>query len=388
MDQPPAGGRPHAADAGVPAGVAAGTGGHRHHRPPRLLLPLPRHAQRPPLRALGGTVQCGHRADDAGRAVRTVVLRRRRPARAAHPRGGRRALPAHRMAVAAGAAAAGVDGLVSGARLHRARLDRLRRGDAGLHPRPGLAHASGRTRGVGGLDADLRRQLGHLPGPGIPELRAALRAPVQPRLDRLPRHPRRLHARARHRLLRELAARDLRPALVRDREPDGLAGLRAGDLGPDRQRRSAAHRPGVQGPAARIPPLQRARCRHRGGVRRRHHRADGGDRVAAIRPGDRDPGHRSPGRAPRRVPVLELRLPGFIQPELRVRHPAQDRPHRAGQGLGGQRLHRHRPGADPDRHRQPPQRLRLGSDETQSVHPRRAGACGLHRWLAGGAAGA
>ena len=54
------------------------------------------------------------------------------------------------------------------------------------------------------------QHLGHVPRPGAPELRAAVRPPVLARLDRLPRHPGRLHARPRHRLLREHPARDAR----------------------------------------------------------------------------------------------------------------------------------------------------------------------------------
>ena len=72
---------------------------------------------------------------------------------------------------------------------------------------------SPRTRG--GLVRELRRHLGPLHGPGAPQLRAAVRPPVLARLDRLPRHPGRLHARARHRLLREQPPRRSRSAPTR-----------------------------------------------------------------------------------------------------------------------------------------------------------------------------
>src|SRR3546814_3087727 len=62
------------------------------------------------------------------------------------------------MAVAAGAFAADLDGLVPRNRLHRARLGGLQRGDAGLHPRPGLADAPDRTRRMGRMDEHLRPQ--------------------------------------------------------------------------------------------------------------------------------------------------------------------------------------------------------------------------------------
>src|SRR5690606_30426749 len=133
----------------------------------------------------GGTVERGHGTDDDGGAVRARLLRPRRSAGAADPRDRRRALPAGRVAMAAGAAAADLDGLVPGDRLHRARLAGLQRGDAGLHPRLGVADAPDRTGRLGGLDEHLRPWLGTFRGPGVPELRAAVRAPVQRGVDRL-----------------------------------------------------------------------------------------------------------------------------------------------------------------------------------------------------------
>src|SRR3546814_2045746 len=103
------------------------------------------------LRLVGGTVERGHRADDDGRAVHARLLRPGRPARTVDPRDCRRALPTGRMAVAAGAFAADLDGLVPRNRLHRTRLVGLHRGDAGLHPRTGRAAAPDPTRRMGRL---------------------------------------------------------------------------------------------------------------------------------------------------------------------------------------------------------------------------------------------
>src|SRR2546430_7311385 len=47
-------------------------------------------------------------------------------------------------------------------------------------------------------------------------------------------HPGCLHGCARDRLLRELASRDVRAALLRDREPRRVGGLRRPDVGPHR----------------------------------------------------------------------------------------------------------------------------------------------------------
>ena len=57
-------------------------------------------------------------------------------------------------------------------------------------------------------------QVGDVLRPGVHQLRAALHPSVLAHLDRLPRHPRRLHAREGRRLLREFAAGDLRAARV------------------------------------------------------------------------------------------------------------------------------------------------------------------------------
>ena len=83
--------------------------------------------------------------------------------------------------------------LAAGDRVHPAPLRRLRRGTAALHARPGLADASAAA-------GELRRLLRDLPveedlRPRVALLRAALHPPALAPVDRLSRHPRRLHAR-------------------------------------------------------------------------------------------------------------------------------------------------------------------------------------------------
>ena len=86
------------------------------------------------------------------------------------------------------------------------------------------------ARRLVGLDG--RLPLGRVPGAGAPRLRAALRPPVHPRLDRLPRHPDAYMREQRDRLLRELAPRRPRPARLRRwRNPGRLARLRAAPAG-------------------------------------------------------------------------------------------------------------------------------------------------------------
>ena len=69
--------------------------------------------------------------------------------------------------------------------------------------------------GVGGVAGDVQGLLGQVQRPGVPVVRPDVRSPVLARLDRLPRHPGRVHAREGHRLLREQPARRLRAARVR-----------------------------------------------------------------------------------------------------------------------------------------------------------------------------
>jgi hypothetical protein len=102
----------------------------------------------------------------------------------------------------------------------------------------GLADASGRRRGLRGLDLHLRQELGQLRRAGAPDLPAAVRAPVLAGLAGPARRARRVHAQARPGLFREQPARDAGAARLRDREPARLEGLRRRRLGPDRLRRA------------------------------------------------------------------------------------------------------------------------------------------------------
>ena len=87
---------------------------------------------------------------------------------------------------------------------------------------------------------ELRRLLRHLSvegnlRPRAALLRAAVHPPALAPLDRFPRHSRRVHARARQRLLREQPPGDLRAAGVRDPEPARVRGLRRALLGHSRR---------------------------------------------------------------------------------------------------------------------------------------------------------
>ena len=72
---------------------------------------------------------------------------------------------------------------------------------------------------------------------------------------------RRVHARARHRLLRELAPRDVCAARLRDRQSDGLGRIRREGLGPHRVRRARARTAPLPATHAPLPRLLRA-ARH------------------------------------------------------------------------------------------------------------------------------
>ena len=120
---------------------------------------------------------------------------------------------------------------------------------------------------------------------GVPGLRAAVRAPVLARVDRLPRHPGRVHAQARHRLLREHPPRDLRAARLRDRESAALQGLRRQHLGHHGERRPGRLRRSRARPASGVYRAYTARGI--GGAaapRRLHARADGRRRSIPFAP--------------------------------------------------------------------------------------------------------
>ncbi len=294
------GDRAHAGDAALSRRRTAGFARRRHERLSRILLSLPRSQHRRALRGLGRALVGRHRAAARRRAVRAVVLRPEDAGGNRDPPPRRHDLPPRRMAVDAGARAADLDGLDAEAGLHPIRLAGLQRRHADLRARARLADAGDRHGRMDRLDEELRARVGHVPAAGIPRLRAVVRSSVFARLDRFPRHPGRVHARARLRLFREQPPRDLRAARLRDRQPDGLEALRRKRLGPDRERRAGRHLAGLCRQDTRVPPLLRARRGPRRRVRRRHDRADRRGRVAAVRAGDRDPGDRGNARPARR----------------------------------------------------------------------------------------
>ena len=209
---------------------------------------------------------------------------------------------------------------------------------------------------------------GTLPRPGAPELRAAVRPPVLARLDRLPRHPGRVHARARHRLLREQPARGLRAARLRDRQP-AAAG------------RATAPTSGASPPATGRPTSS---CDVNAGEPRafRSYAARGAGRIgtcsttARSRRPRRSASHRRSRRrssipaiardaralrrstSTRKYGFLDAFNPSFTFTDVH----AAARPRRPGLRLGRQRLPRHRPGPDRGDDRELPQRARLARD--------------------------
>ncbi len=193
----------------------AGTGAGRR-RVQGLLLPLPRHRDRPPrleVRALHARLGVPVR----GRAHLRHLLRRRHGGRGRGPPPGRRALPPGRLGLGVQRRPDAHPRLEARDRLPAVPLRGLRRGALALPSRPRLADPPAAA-------GELRRLLRHLPvegdlRPRVALLRAAVHPPALAPVDRLPRHPRRVHARARQRLLREQPAGDLRAAGVRDPEP-------------------------------------------------------------------------------------------------------------------------------------------------------------------------
>ncbi len=99
----------------------------RRHRRSRLFLPLPRHANRPPLRTenVGRTFHHRHDAAARRRAVRRVVLRQEHEGRKRNPPARRRDLSTRRLGVGDAAPTPRRDGLDAGSQLHPRRLARL-----------------------------------------------------------------------------------------------------------------------------------------------------------------------------------------------------------------------------------------------------------------------
>ena len=150
------------------------------------------------------------------------------------------------------------------------------------------------------------------------------------------------------RLLRELAARDALAARVRDREPGGWRGLRAGRLGPHGLRRPVGRDARRRRAQAAVLHATRRAALARRRARRRHDRPDGGGGLAAVRAGDRHAGAARDDGA--RWGDALLGAYGFlrrVQPDVHVSPcPLHARARRAGDGLVRRRHARHRPGAD------------------------------------------
>ena len=217
-----------------------------------------------------------------------------------------------------------------------------------LPARPRLADVPAAAR-------ELRRLLLDLPVEGDlrprgPLLRAAVHAPALAPLDRLPRHPGRVHAGARQRLLREQPPGDVRPPGVRAAQPARVRRLRRALLGHHGDRRPRLGDAAGERHRAAVLRLPRARSALRS--RRRNAGAVGGGRLAPVRAGDRDPDHsRHDAARPRRDHAI--RLQAVVQPDVRG----------AGQpdGLVGHPLSlRHRPGSGDPHDRELPHRFDLG----------------------------
>ena len=213
-----------------------GPGARRPHGIQGFLLPLPRHEDGPALGAGGGAVHHRHHPPAGRRALLSVLLRPSRRRRASHPRSGRPHLLPGGLELGGAAAADRQHGMASRGGALRRRVAHLRRVDDPVHPRPRLPHPPAGRPCVAGIHG--KPQPSRVPGADARELRAALRPPVLPRLDRLSRPPRRLDGGQGPRLLRELASGDPRPTRLRHREPRWLEGLWAQRLGAHRLRRA------------------------------------------------------------------------------------------------------------------------------------------------------
>ena len=173
--------------------------------------------------------------------------------------------------------------MAAGERIYPAPLARLRRRFAAIHPRARFADISVAARELSRLlrnlsvEEDLRSRIALL-GP-------AVYASTLAHVDRLSRHSRRVHARARQRLLRKQPAGDLRAAGIRDPQSDEFRRLRRTLLGIHGLRRTRLGQASGQRRRTRVLRL----CRSRRSIRsrRRHRRPVGGRRLAAVRSGDR-----------------------------------------------------------------------------------------------------
>ncbi|CAA9524890.1 MAG: GH144, partial [uncultured Sphingomonas sp.] len=367
----------------LPSG-ATGTAAGRGHRAPRLLLPFPRHGDGPPFPP-HRAVERRHHHPPHGGAVRRPLLRRAAPGRARDPEPGRGDLRARRLELLQGRRPRRhLHGLAPGNRPDRAQLGRLQRRHVRLPAGPRRARAPGAGGQLEAMDRALSALLARRGAHPSPRLRAVVRPPVQPHLDRFPQHPGCADARRRPRLFREQPPRHLRQPCLLRRQPAALERLLRPHLGPHRVRRSRRLHPAVQGSAATVPRLCRPRsARPAGRARRRHHRPDRRARLPALRTGDRGALRRGDASPAWCAHLRTVRLPRQLQPELPL-HRAQDRHRRrrSGARMGGARLSRHRPGSDPAAGGEPPQRVRLARHAGGARGAAGASGRGVHGRLA------
>jgi hypothetical protein len=338
------------------SGRAAGTRACGRDRVPRLLLPLPRHADGPPLRARRA-VHHRHRAAHGGRAVLPAST-----SAATTRRGAIRALADSLYRRVDWQWMVNNPGRISmgwhpGDGLHRIGVARLRRGDDPADPRPRLADASvdrefwttyvstnrwGNYYGQPhtGFAPLFGHQYSHIfiDFRGIRDAYAA-----QPR----------------HRLFRELAARHARAAAVRHRQPHGVARIRRRHLGPHRSRMGPSTPSlAVNGVPRRFWSYTRAARR----IRRRVTTAPSSRRPPAARSRSRRSHDPRTAHHARAVSAgLGRSTASWTRSTRRSSSPgaAHARPHRAGRRLVRHGLPRHRPGADPAHGRELPQRADL-----------------------------
>ena len=154
------GARSHADDAALLLERAAGSGTDGKDRPPRLLLPLPRHGNRAAVQGCRAVERRHHDPAD-GCAVRGPILRPRRCCRSGDPQAFERSLRARRLEFLPHRRPRGdVDGLAPRRRADPGQLGRLQRGHVRQHPCARLADASGSRQSVAAVDRALSRNSG------------------------------------------------------------------------------------------------------------------------------------------------------------------------------------------------------------------------------------
>ncbi len=326
-----------------------------------------------------------HRAPARRRAVLPVVLRRRRMPR--KPR-------------SAGSSTTSTAASTGAGRSRRAgdqpRLDAGRRvsssttGAATTRRCWSTCWRSARRRTPVGAEAwaewtsTYDAQLAHVVTARVSELLAAVRPPVHARVDRLPRHPGRVHAQAAvSTISRTRAARPTRSAPTRSPIRWGArATARTSGESPRATARPTS-RSTTRAASARYPHVRRAR-RRRCGIRtttarsrrpRRRHRSRSRRRSR----------FRRCSRCTSATANTSIGQYGFFDAfnpsfdfDVPLRHGTAHRRLR----LGRHRLPRHRPGPDPRDDRELPQRACLARNAGKPLSPPRAGARRLHRRVA------